>query len=607
MAVHWARSNLEIDPLNEELNFRLMNWLNEAGRRSDAIHQYNLFCKRFKRENLTPSPAIEQLYQKIQSQLLERLPETHVSWPVSLNLQYPLVGQSRAIQDLRLAFRRGQTAVLLGEAGSGKTRLAYELYHTLDPSPRLLYSTARPLETRLPFQPLIDMLRHSVRPEEWSALAPVWSAALARILPELALDSDVRRFQPLEDRPILLEAILNILQIVARSQRVLFVLDDAHWCDEDTLEAVAYLIGRNFFLNHGLLLITARPEEKNPALQTLLDTVQYSYSLTRITLEPLSIEEIAQLSQFVVGRPVPADLVARLARESLGSPLFLLENLRALMDAYPDLSKLAGQESLPVPESIHAILHQRVALLSANATQVLTAAAILAEPFPPGLIEEVTSLGPDVVALALEELEDARLLAPVTDPAYGAAYTIQHNSLRNAFVLTLSLARQRIYHLRVARALERRCASPTPVLAQHLEAGGELQRAFERRIHGPNPWPCGGVEVVAVTEIEQQRPRFAQQLVHACRTFRRSYVHVGHAPSEQWVSFAEVVVDVEPGQHRCEAPARLVHAQQLCDVVAQRLMPVVGRAERDLRHDLSEDSRGDRMALGVVRVEQGVG
>jgi hypothetical protein len=40
-------------------------------------------------------------------------------------------------------------------------------------------------------------------------------------------------------------------------------------------------------------------------------------------------------------------------------------------------------------------------------------------------------------------------------------------------------------------------------------------------------------------------------------------VEIGYAPSEKWVAVAEVIADVEAGEHSSEPLARLVHAQQL--------------------------------------------
>ena len=81
-------------------------------------------------------------------------------------------------------------------------------------------------------------------------------------------------------------------------------------------------------------------------------------------------------------------------------------------------------------------------------------------------------------------------------------------------------------------------------------------------------------------------------------------VQVGHPTAEQRVPFSEVVVDGETGEQTGEAPARLVHAQQLGDVVAERLVTIVGSRHRDLRHGVAQHPGSDRMPFGVVGVQQ---
>jgi hypothetical protein len=58
------------------------------------------------------------------------------------------------------------------------------------------------------------------------------------------------------------------------------------------------------------------------------------------------------------------------------------------------------------------------------------------------------------------------------------------------------------------------------------------------------------------------------------------------------------------GDHRGDAPARLIQAQQLGHDVAEGVVTVVGAAERDLRHGVLQHPGTDRMPFGVVGVQQ---
>ena len=70
--------------------------------------------------------------------------------------------------------------------------------------------------------------------------------------------------------------------------------------------------------------------------------------------------------------------------------------------------------------------------------------------------------------------------------------------------------------------------------------------------------PRSDVEAAGLTEVEQHRPGVVQQLEDPQRAVGGDEVEIGHAASEQRVSLAEVVVDVQAEHHRGESPARLV-------------------------------------------------
>ena len=89
--------------------------------------------------------------------------------------------------------------------------------------------------------------------------------------------------------------------------------------------------------------------------------------------------------------------------------------------------------------------------------------------------------------------------------------------------------------------------------------------------------PRRDVEAAGLAEVEQHRPGIVQQREDPQRAVGGDEVEIGHAAPEQRVPLAEVVVDVQAGHHRGEALARLVHAEELGDGLAQGLGAVVGR------------------------------
>src|SRR5207249_8218805 len=84
----------------------------------------------------------------------------------------------------------------------------------------------------------------------------------------------------------------------------------------------------------------------------------------------------------------------------------------------------------------------------------------------------------------------------------------------------------------------------------------ELPPAVVPRVDQPDSIrPRTDVETAGFTEVEEDGPGVVQQGEYARRTVRGIKVEVGHAASEQRVSFSTVVVDVQARDHPGESPA----------------------------------------------------
>ena len=106
------------------------------------------------------------------------------------------------------------------------------------------------------------------------------------------------------------------------------------------------------------------------------------------------------------------------------------------------------------------------------------------------------------------------------------------------------------------------------------------------------------------TEVEQHRPGAVQQLEDPERAIGGHEVQIGHPASEQGMSLAEVVVDVQPGADPDEPFAGLVHARQLRHQLDQGIHALVSTLEHGQSHGVPKRSGSDRVALVVIRVEE---
>lgn len=484
-ALSWAQTGLQIDPWADDLHIRILRCLLALGRSGAALAHAQPLAERFASAGLEISAALSALIHQVRRGSAAEAPPIWQGWPAARLTKVSLVGRAAPLKTLQTAFQRGGVVGLWGEAGSGKTRLAYEFYSAQQPRPRVLLLNCLQGENRLPFQPLSDALQRSIRQEEWRRLKPTWLHKLAYLLPELA---EVRPAPPTDEtqpvelqRSHIFEALRQLLLEISRTGKLLVVLEGAQWCDDATLAALAYLNQRSFFQERGLLLLAARPEEHNPALEEWLGGLRGTSGFQELQLPALNPAETVELARQVLDQPVSAAVGQQLCADTGGNPLFLLETLFALLENAPAAGIETALAQPPLGGSLHNLLRQRLARLGPVTRQVAAAAAVLRAEFTPGLLAEIAQLNLETVVQALDELIKARLMQPVPSQST-AAYTFIHGQIRDVLRWEQGPARLRMLHLRAAHA---RADQPTPLpyqterVAYHYEQAGERLQAFE--------------------------------------------------------------------------------------------------------------------------------
>ena len=249
--------------------------------------------------------------------------------------------------------------LLEGEAGVGKTRLMFETFRGLEPAPRLILASCQDDQQALPYQAMLRTLRHQILQAEWQALERVWAAQLARLMPELITLGRILKLPP--TWPImncLWEAIYQLLLVVARPGKLLFILDDAQWHDPASLNALSYACQRGLFRQHGLPVVAYRPEEETPALQHFIAATTPGLPGRRIRLEPFSEEEVGQFTQRMLGQSPSIAVINRLMRETGGNPLFLQESLYLHLNQAPlNINQLGAD--LPLSGNLQNVARER--------------------------------------------------------------------------------------------------------------------------------------------------------------------------------------------------------------------------------------------------------
>ena len=474
---HW----LEHDPVDEEAYRWLMRLLALAGDRPAALKAFRECGKALRRElDAEPSAATVAVHERIRRAESEagRVPARAASPPL------PLVGRGVEWARLREAWDRAAAgrpsfALVGGDAGIGKTRLAEELV-TWARRQGVAAAATRcyAAEGRLSLAPVAAWLRSETLAPLLDRLEDVWLVELARILPELlARRPGLPAPAPMTDYGERLRFFEGLARAVLLAPPpLLLVIDDLQWSDRETLEWLHFL--SRYDRGAALLVVgTLRPDEVDAAhpLTGLLRQLQGEGQLVELALEPLDAAETAKLAAEVAGRHFDAAASTRLYRETEGNPLFVVEAVRAEA-AGPPAAGSAPQPPGPPPR-VQAVIAGRLAQLSGGAREVAASAAVIGRAFD---LEVLVRLVGDEAAVvrALDELWRKRIVREQGPNAYD----FTHDRLRDVAYGETSAPQRRHLHRRVAEALlARHAADPDAVsvsVAAHYESAGLAERAI---------------------------------------------------------------------------------------------------------------------------------
>lgn len=427
-------------------------------------------------------------------------------------LAAPLSGRDRELGLLMERWRRaregvGQSSLITGEAGIGKSRLARELRHRLAGEAHTsLEARCSPDTQHSALAPVVDLLERALGLDQ----EPDADRKIARLAGELAgrglTPAEVMPlFLPLFSLPLAppyapldvsaprqkaltLQAIASLLFAMAGERPVLLLVEDLHWADSTTMELLAQLV-REVSEASMCILMTARPELSPP------------FSTDSVLLLPLSRLERPKIEEMLAalagGKALPPAVIEQVADRSDGVPLFAEELLRMMVDAgllveREDRCELTGPLSgAAIPGTLRALLTARLDRL-ARGKDTAQLAAALGREFSLEVLSAASPLGPAAVAEDLERLMSAGLVLR-RRRGRGAVGVFKHALLRDAAYESLSTsARQRV-HTRIAGTLEERfpeVVRTRPDLLAHHHAAAEqkpsavgyAQRAAEQAL-----------------------------------------------------------------------------------------------------------------------------
>lgn len=294
----------------------------------------------------------------------------------------------------------------------------------------------------------------------------LWRQTLGQVAPQAgdaALQPQLHR----ADRRRQCEAVVEVLRRAAAERPVHLTIDDLHVADQASLRLLEYAAAQ--VRSMPILIVATTRAPATPALRP------HAVVLPLAGLDAVELGDVVAAATGV--RPAPSTAES-LRRHTLGNPLFARE--LALLLPGEDLARLDGPQPPPVPETVRAVLAQRLERLTPPARETVVTAAVAGDVVTADLLERV--LPQPVAVQLLASLDEAARAGVLRETGHGR-YTFSHPLVRATAYASLGLVRRTELHRRIADALAQAPAGPADVdlLAYHYlgaAAGGATGPAY---------------------------------------------------------------------------------------------------------------------------------
>ncbi len=436
-----------------------------------------------------------------------------------------MVGRSEQLGRLKELLRKvvqeksGQMVTVLGEAGVGKSRLVFELENWIgsrtDSKYHIFRGRCRAENSQRPYTLFADLFAMQFQIQDSDPADVLYQkmeagiAALqgdaeegrmrSHFIAQLCgfdfsqspflrgIHSDTRQIRDRSRR-----YLVEYFQAAARQRPVLLLLDDLHWADANSLDAVLQIAGS--LGSHPLLTVCiARPD----LLESHSQWGQHLRYHTRLELEPLSRPDSRELVSEIMQQYAQVPLVLRelVISSSEGNPFFIEELLKMLEEDQVILHKDGQLQvdqdrllNLEVPATLTSVLQARLDSLPALERMILQQASVVGRVFWEDILlrinlSAVEEAANEEIKGALNELHRKEMIfaQPVSAFSGSREFSFKHSLLRDVTYESVLKRSRQNYHGLVADWLIAKSGDRsqefTAQIGEHLDYAGRSGQA----------------------------------------------------------------------------------------------------------------------------------
>jgi tetratricopeptide (TPR) repeat protein len=408
----------------------------------------------------------------------------------------PFTGRETELQQLIDAFNqlvdegKGRLAVIVGEAGIGKSRLVHEFLRAVGRRDLLaLDGGAAPYSSGAGYRPGVNILRQYFKVGETDDINVLQEKVAGRLV---ALDGDSNsigvpllallralpgnhRFFGLpvnERRQRVFTALMWLAERMSADRPLVLAYEDLQWATSDTRDFLNAFVRR---LPPSILVLLTYRSEYDAGWLADRERLE-------LQLDGISPAATRQIITDLLGRDdTLAELKEELPRRSGGNPLFIEEYVRSMVDS-GELEGKPGRYRLgtrrreaTIPPTVRAALAARIDRLERIDKHVLQTFAAIGDVATIGLLERVSEIPPEALRKLFRRLEMAGLLVERTDGKQ-LAYEFKHSLTQAVAYDTLLHQRWQELHRRIMAALAD--SQQFDVLARHAVLGEAWEEAL---------------------------------------------------------------------------------------------------------------------------------
>ncbi len=483
-----ARALLSVDPYDERALRMLIRSGAMCGSLREAEAAFLSFAERSELNDKDWAPAAETL--SLVDRIRDMGSEAGAKVAAHFESRAPLIGRADEVTALPAAMRPRpgeglRLVVIRGERGAGKTRLVEEsLARGLVSGVRVLRSRASEFERGVFLNSVLDALSASDIAADIHKLTDPWRSTMLELLPEFHTGPgpppELPAVEPDQVPRRLLEAVRQLLLVIAENDPTILFIDDFHWADRNSVAALRYVGERWPSLPLAIVLaVQTECLRAEDPITRFLDNPTMQCEPSQFYLSEISLDAANELVDTVAATPIEVATRDRIVELGDQNPLFILELTKQHL-AGQRLPNLDPEDFVPLPASLARVFADRLAQLDDDAERTLQVLSVCGHPLHVPPLSKLAGLTSKECMEALDQLQRCQLVG--WDPR---GFVVRKQLIRHAVYDRMNAVRRTWVHGQVACHLEEVEPTATPgELAVHYHHARMRGRALQHALAG---------------------------------------------------------------------------------------------------------------------------